>query len=312
MEYILIGLCLILLILLFFNIRNNIQLKQQIKNQCGKLYEQELKSLNSFVEGVKEEGRKLQEQVIFLKEEKEREIAESKAEIQNSLNLYESSERERINLSIANEYTEQRTSAEQAFEDLKLQLETETAINREQYLYFLDLLNDLKEKHAAAISIFKKAEEEADEQNFYRIILTDFDKDDIIQLKSIEPQIHNREILAKLIWEVYYIKPYNELVKRVLNSQKVCGIYKITHLKNGKSYIGKSTDIGNRWKEHIKSSLGIGTIAKTNFHKILREEGIDSFTWQVVETCDKSIYTEREHYWIDFFQTQIYGYNEKG
>ena len=33
-------------------------------------------------------------------------------------------------------------------------------------------------------------------------------------------------------------------------SEKICGIYKITNLVNGKVYIGQSQDIYSRWKEH--------------------------------------------------------------
>ena len=33
-------------------------------------------------------------------------------------------------------------------------------------------------------------------------------------------------------------------------SEKICGIYKITNLINGKVYIGQSQDIYERWAEH--------------------------------------------------------------
>ena len=32
--------------------------------------------------------------------------------------------------------------------------------------------------------------------------------------------------------------------------EKICGIYKITNLINGKVYIGQSTNIERRWKDH--------------------------------------------------------------
>ncbi|WP_366140436.1 GIY-YIG nuclease family protein, partial [uncultured Fibrobacter sp.] len=35
--------------------------------------------------------------------------------------------------------------------------------------------------------------------------------------------------------------------------QPICGIYKITNLVNGKSYIGQSINISSRWKQHTQS-----------------------------------------------------------
>jgi len=37
------------------------------------------------------------------------------------------------------------------------------------------------------------------------------------------------------------------MVKRVLNGEAPSGIYKITRLKTGEIYIGKSTDVKARW-----------------------------------------------------------------
>lgn len=311
MEYILLGLSIVLLVLLIISLKRNTKLKQEIKTQCGELYNQELTNLTSFIDKLKLEVSSMQNETLRLQQLKQQEIASHQQEVHDALTLYQTSELERINLSIEQEYTSKRTEAENNFKEFITQLEANKLIGEMEYADLVLLLTELREKHNAALEVFKKAEEDAAARNFYRIILTDFDKDDIIELKSIEPKIHNREILAKLIWEVYYSKPYTELSKRVIGNEKVCGIYKITNIENNKSYIGKSTDIANRWKEHIKSSLGIGTIAKSNFHKVLRDEGIDAFTWEIIDVCTKDTYTAREHYWIDFFQTQSYGYNEK-
>lgn len=35
---------------------------------------------------------------------------------------------------------------------------------------------------------------------------------------------------------------------------KLCGIYLITNLSNGKKYIGKSIDILARWEQHIDAA----------------------------------------------------------
>ena len=99
------------------------------------------------------------------------------------------------------------------------------------------------------------------------------------------------------------------MLNRVVGKEKVCGIYKITNTENNKAYIGKSTDIKKRWTEHVKSSLDIGTIAKQNIHTAIKKEGIEKFTFQIIDTCSKEEYSEREKYWVNFHKTQEYGYN---
>ena len=91
--------------------------------------------------------------------------------------------------------------------------------------------------------------------------------------------------------------------KRVLQGRKIGGIYKITYIKTGEAYIGRSVDIANRWKEHCLSSLNIGTIAHSTFHNFLAEKGLQNFTWEVLEEVDKEKQSSREKYWIEFYQT---------
>lgn len=43
-----------------------------------------------------------------------------------------------------------------------------------------------------------------------------------------------------------------------------CGIYKITNMVNGKSYIGQSINISNRWKQHTQSLDKIKNIDAEN------------------------------------------------
>ena len=90
-------------------------------------------------------------------------------------------------------------------------------------------------------------------------------------------------------------------------------IYKITNDRNKKSYIGRSTSVRKRLTDHVKSAVGISTIANQKIHDIMREEGIWNFTFELIEECEKDQLNEREKYYIDFFQTAdtTYGYNQK-
>lgn len=171
-------------------------------------------------------------------------------------------------------------------------------------------LDEFQAKRAAVNEAIRREREKEEQEDFYRISITDSDIKDIEVLRSIEPRLTNREVLNKLIYEVFIKRPLMEMEKRVLKGQKIGGIYKITYIKTGEAYIGRSVDIGNRWKEHCLSSLNIGTIAHSTFHNVLAEKGLQNFTWEVLEQVDKDKQSSREKYWVDFYQTDKQ-YNSK-
>lgn len=85
----------------------------------------------------------------------------------------------------------------------------------------------------------------------------------------------------------------------------IIGIYKITNNIDGHCYIGQSINIERRFEEHVNSN---------NTNKYLRDEmnkyGVNNFTFDIVETCDKDKLSDREKYWIQYFNsTYPNGYN---
>jgi hypothetical protein len=46
------------------------------------------------------------------------------------------------------------------------------------------------------------------------------------------PYLRDKEPLNKVIWKVYYEKPYTSMIGRVVGQGKHTGIYKITNLEN--------------------------------------------------------------------------------
>ena len=89
------------------------------------------------------------------------------------------------------------------------------------------------------------------------------------------------------------------------------GIYKITNIKNGKSYIGQSTNINNRINKHknrYKSKTDHSY--KSILYQDLRLYGIEKFKFEIIEECEEKQLDEREIYWIDSFDSFFNGYNE--
>ena len=164
-------------------------------------------------------------------------------------------------------------------------------------------IEDYEQKRKAINEAVLREKEIQEKEDFYKIKISESDLDDISILKDIENKIHNREAINKLIYEVFIKRPSQEMIKRVVQKDKVCGIYKITYIKTGESYIGRSKDIRNRWKQHILSSLNIGSIAHTTFHNFLSEKGLQNFTFEILEEVAPEKLSEREKYWISFYET---------
>lgn len=186
--------------------------------------------------------------------------------------------------------------------------ETKKSINEEIEGLRL-LLEDYKSKRDLINQAIVHEREIHEQQDFYRIVLNESDKEDIQLLNTIEMRLHSREALYKLLYDVFYKKPLNDMINRVLQGKEFCGIYRITNLKTNEAYIGKSTNIKTRWQNHCKTAIGLDGMARTKIHSAMKEYGIDNFSFEVLEKCTKEIYSEREKYWINFYETNVYGYN---
>lgn len=91
----------------------------------------------------------------------------------------------------------------------------------------------------------------------------------------------------------------------------VIGIYKITNLINGKSYIGQSVDIYRRWKQEKDESKNINSHGYDYpLMRAFRKYGIDNFEFEILEECNIESLNEKEIYWINFYNTFFDGYNQ--
>lgn len=83
------------------------------------------------------------------------------------------------------------------------------------------------------------------------------------------------------------------------------GIYKITKISNGKSYIGQSNNIERRFKEHQQKDAS----SKIPLDIAIQKYGIHAFTYEILEECSLDKLNEREKYWINYYDTINNGYN---
>ena len=75
------------------------------------------------------------------------------------------------------------------------------------------------------------------------------------------------------------------------------GIYKITNNINGHCYIGQSSQIEKRWKNHkIASNNQNDSSYEYPLYKAMRKYGIENFTFEIIEECSIKELDEREIY----------------
>ena len=259
-----------------------------------------------------------QEQLLSL----DREI-ENKKEFNNSLLVIREKELNSLmeekkktkELQIEKEIEEWAESAQEAANEFQrgyraqLQLITDAAIGDMQAA--LKTLEEYKEKRDAINQQILRERALEEKQDFYRIQLDETSIRDIQILEEIKPRLSKFDSLDKLIYDIYVKKVADEMIKRVLEGRAPSGIYKITRLKTGEVYIGKSTDVKARWQQHSKSVFHCGTISHSILHTTMERDGIENFTWELLEEVPKDKLSEREKYWIEFYDSKKYGLNER-
>ena len=170
-------------------------------------------------------------------------------------------------------------------------------------------LEYLRATRAAAIQAQLKEKEIKEKLDFYCLHPTANELDDIKALERVKPNLHQPRILCMLIWSTYFQKPMTALCNNVLGPAIVSGIYKITNQETDECYIGQAVDIAKRWKDHAKCGLGIDTPVNNKLYKAIQEYGIWNFSWELLEKCTKEELDEKEHFYIDLYDSKNYGYN---
>lgn len=171
-------------------------------------------------------------------------------------------------------------------------------------------LEELTSKVHNALEAARRQEELESNLDFYRVVLSPEDENEIKVLLSIEHLLSNKRSLRMLIWTNYYSKKVNELAARVLGADEVCGIYKITNIETQQIYIGQSRSVKERIREHCKFSLGIDS-PSNRLYTNMQKYGLSNFTFELMEKCSREKLDERERHWIAFYQSNnnLYGLN---
>lgn len=173
-------------------------------------------------------------------------------------------------------------------------------------------LAQLQAELTATAAAKRKEEERKKQLDFYKIQITDKQKQDIQLLNSWKSQLSDPSLVSKIIWSSCIMKPTSDLCNRLTEGKTVCGIYKITCLKDCRAYIGQSVDIAARFKQHVKCGLGIDAPSTNKLYNLMQQEGVYNFTFQIIQECKREKLNERQRFWIQTYQSDKFGMNGTG
>lgn len=216
---------------------------------------------------------------------------------------------------LANKFQEHQETAQNEYLNTIKEMSAEVALQLEEYHEELLLLeNAIADKQAivaAAVAANKRAVEMETQQDFYRLNLSNEDLNEIVHLREVLPYLRDSEPLNKVIWKVYYEKPYTDLIGRVVGAGVHTGIYKITNIKNNMCYVGQAANIAERWRQHIKRGIGAEAPTRNKLYPAMLSFGVENFTFEIIEECSRDSLNDREDYWQDYFHAKDFGYSIK-
>ena len=218
---------------------------------------------------------------------------------------------ETISLKYQSDEEEYKQEYLNAIKEFTTDFQESIAAQKTEFIVLQTQLNDLQSKVNTAVEAAKREEAKRTEKDFYRLVLPEADLQEVIYLRQVEPFLRDKEALNKVIWKVYYEKPYTDLVGRVVGSSVKTGIYKITNLENQMCYVGQAVNIADRWRQHIKRGIGAEAPTRNKLYPAMLSIGVHNFTFEIIEECDRTLLNEREDYWQEYFKAKEFGYSIK-
>ena len=211
-----------------------------------------------------------------------------------------------------NAFKEYQNTLDNAYNDAEEQFDAKLDNLNKELDKIQNELDALKMTRAAAHEALLKEQEIKDNKDNYRLIPSQSDLADVRRLEIVKRELNKPRILSMLIWQTYWQPIAKKQFPNIIQAKTKCGIYKITNLTTDECYIGQAVDIYKRWNEHCKCGLGIDTPPGNKLYKAIQEYGLDNFTFEVLTECKQSELNEKEKYFIELYQANIYGMNSTG
>lgn len=250
-----------------------------------------------------------------LKENTLQNLEKQKENVFNELNKLETnlSNLKIKNEAIANEaFKNYVETLEQQYEKVESNYDNQIAELHNTLYTMNQELDKLKATRAAAHEALLKEKEIKENKDNYRLLPSQADLADARRLEVVKRELNKPRILSMLVWQTYWQPIAKKQFPIILQAKTKCGIYKITNIVTDQCYIGQSLDCYKRWNDHCKCGLGIDTPAGNKLYKSIQEYGLENFTFELLTECSKEELNEKEKYFIELYQSDVYGFNGTG
>ena len=285
---------LIILIILFIFLLNKIKILLKQKQEIEKEINQWIRDISSYKlqeEEKKKNIRDLSDNLIKIQLDMQNILSTNKKVSEDAFNDYEQILDKQYQ-EVENKYDEQIKGLEEKIEE-----------------YQQDIDKIVSTRTAMYEALRREKQVEEDRDNF-RLNLDDRALRDIKLLKSIKDELSNPITVDKIIWSNYYQPLAKVKFPKIAGKALVCGVYKITNLETKEVYVGQSVDIVERWKQHCKNALGVGTSSATNkLYSSMQKYGLYNFTFEVLEECKSNELDEKEKIYISLYDSYNFGLN---
>ena len=285
---------LIILIILFIFLLNKVKILLKQKQEIEKEINQWIRDISSYKlqeEEKKKNNQDLSDNLIKILLDMQNILFTNKKVSEDALNDYEQILDKQYQ-EVENKYDEQIKGLEEKIEE-----------------YQQDIDKIVSTRTAMYEALRREKQVEEDKDNF-RLNLDDRALRDIKLLKSIKDELSNPITVDKIIWSNYYQPLAKVKFPKIAGKALVCGVYKITNLETKEVYVGQSVDIVERWKQHCKNALGVGTSSATNkLYSSMQKYGLYNFTFEVLEECKSNELDEKEKIYISLYDSYNFGLN---
>lgn len=254
------------------------------------------KEIEEINKGLEEEKQRKEKEIQMY----EQTVGHMKENMSNAMSVY-SDQLDLLYNEKEKEYDARVARLEEAYDQSQQGILEQIEYNKKE-------LDKIASTRAAAINAQLKEQEIQENRDFYTLTIPDVEKREIKIIKSIEDMLRDPRPLRMLIWSTYYLKKANTLCSNVLGPNKKTGIYKITSLIDGRCYIGQAVDVKERFRDHMKAGLGIDA-PQNKFYEIMQQQGLENFTFELLEECPKDELNEKEKFYIELYKSYDYGLN---
>ena len=277
----------------------------QIKINKNKEQENYEQLLNKQIYQLEQERETLINSQIHKKEEINQDLLEWQEYRKKEIEAYIESQKQLADQTVNTVYE----SAQKQISDINNDIQNTRNIALQEKEQIQTEIDKLKASLSAGVEARLREQEKKDKINFYKLSISEADLADVKMLQNLKSSFHKPVVLSKLIWTQYFQKQMTELCDRVLGKKTICGIYKITNLLTEQCYIGQSVNISDRWKQHCKCGLGIEASATNILYNSMQRDKIWNFSFELLEECPRELLNEKEAFWINMYQSNIYGLN---